>query len=44
MGKPELTEFGYGFEFSPISKDGVGAGNEDIDTRPVYIKIIFYLF
>jgi hypothetical protein len=29
-----LTEFGFGFEFSPISKDGVGAGNGDIDTHP----------
>jgi hypothetical protein len=33
-GKPELTEFEFGFGFFPISKDGVGAGNEDIDTVP----------
>jgi hypothetical protein len=29
-----LNEFGFGFGFSPISKDGVGAGNEDIDIHP----------
>jgi hypothetical protein len=29
-GKPELIEF----EFSPISKDGVVASNEDIDPHP----------
>jgi hypothetical protein len=29
-GKSELTEF----EFSPILKDGVGAGNGDINSHP----------
>jgi hypothetical protein len=29
-----LNEFGFEFGFSPISKDGVGAGNGDIDTHP----------
>jgi hypothetical protein len=32
-GKLKLFEFGFGFEFSPISKDGVGAGNGNIDTH-----------
>jgi hypothetical protein len=43
-GKPELT----GFEFSPISKDGVGASNEDIDTHsesaPHILKLDFISF
>jgi hypothetical protein len=30
--------FGFGFVFSPILKDGVGAGNEDIDTHPESIS------
>jgi hypothetical protein len=29
-----LTGFEFGFEFSPILKDGVGASNENIDTHP----------
>jgi len=29
-----LTEFGYEFEFSPISKHGYGTGNGYIGTQP----------
>jgi hypothetical protein len=33
-GKPELTEVGFEFGFSPILKYGFGSGNGDIDTYP----------
>jgi hypothetical protein len=41
--KLELTRFRFGFKFSLILKDGVETDNEDIDTHPEPVRLIFYL-
>jgi hypothetical protein len=38
-----LTGFEFGIRFSLISKDGVGVGNEDIDTHPGPVPLILKL-
>jgi hypothetical protein len=38
-----LIVFGFEFGFFPISKNRVGVGNGDIDTRPEFAPLILKL-